>query len=113
MADSREDAHFLHVAVSLVGGGHGTEDELDGFEWHPVPLPARNLGDATGFRNALPDSVRFAGLAGALNLAIDTSTGTPRVQGIALAPRETLRFAASNQNFIRGFLGQISIQLDF
>lgn len=61
----------------------------------------------------LPDSLHFAGLAGALNLAIDTSNGRPLVQGIELAPREILRFVADDSGGIRGLYGRISIRLDF
>ncbi len=61
----------------------------------------------------LPESLHFAGLAGALNLALDTSNGEPLVEGIELAPREILRIVADDSGGIRGFYGRISIRLDF
>lgn len=113
MADPQADPQFLHVSVSLGGTGPERTGQIDGFDIQPALSPQRELRRVTGFRTTLPDSVRFAGLAGALNLAIDTSTGSPRIEGIALAPRETLRFAAGSQEIIRGFQGHISIKLDF
>ena len=113
LADPQDDPQFLHVSVSLGGIGSESAGRIDGFDIHPVLNPQQELRRVTGFRAALPDSVRFAGLAGALNLAIDTSTGSPRIEGIALAPRETLRFAAGSAEIIRGIQGHISIKLDF
>ena len=112
-ADPREDAQFLHVSISLGGGGSSVPDGLARFDHRPVPFSERVSVASAGLRASFPDSARFAGLAGALNLAIDTSNGQPLVEGIALAPRETLRFAAGSQDIIRGIQGHISIQLDF
>lgn len=112
-ADPREDAQFLHVSISLGGGGSSVPDGLVRFDHRPVPFSERVSVASAGLRASFPDSARFAGLAGALNLAIDTSNGQPLVEGIALAPRETLRFAAGSQDIIRGIQGHISIQLDF
>lgn len=113
IADPQDDPQFLHVTVSLGGTEPERAGQIYGFDTHPALSREQELRRVTGLRTTLPDSVRFAGLAGALNLAIDTSTGSPRIEGIALAPRETLRFAAGSQEIIRGIQGHISIRLDF
>ena len=112
-ADPREDPQFLHVSISLHGVSSGVPGGSARFD--VFPESSFNLGAIASVTRqaALPDSVRFSGLAGRLSLAIDTSSGQPQVQGIALAPHETLRFAAGRRDNIRGIQGQISIQFDF
>lgn len=113
LAEPRGDPHFFHVSISIHGGSSsvpGASARLDVFPEPSFDLEA--LASVTR-QFSLPDSVRFSGLAGRLNLAIDTSSGQTRVQGIALAPHETLRFAAGRRENIRGIQGQISIQFDF
>ncbi|MEM7211461.1 MAG: hypothetical protein AAF479_06115 [Pseudomonadota bacterium] len=81
---------------------------------------SRGQFETTGFQieearqqSELPESTRFSGLAGALSLAIDDSGERPRVNGISLAPRETLQIRAGSGIRLRGIQGQISIRLDF
>lgn len=113
MAGSADDPQLLHVTVSLGGFRSSVPDGAGHFDSVPVPVSEWLPAASATVRTSLPDSILFAGLAGTLSLAIDTSNGRPLVEGIALAPRETLRFAAGNQNVIRGIQGQIAIQLDF
>lgn len=59
------------------------------------------------------DSQHFGGLAGQLNLLVDTSTGTPYVDGVALSETEALRIEASNNEAISGLTGRVSIRFSF
>ena len=112
-ADSSFEPGLLHVAINLgqsvapsVGVSFGDDGLLSGanssFHEQSVSRGPR-----------LPDSLHFAGLAGTLNLALDTSNGKPLVEGIELAPREILRIVADDSGGIRGLYGRISIRLDF
>lgn len=105
---------MLYISVSLGGAAKSDQERSTRINHHSSPSTIGNLNDENAIQSAvLPDSLRFAGLAGALNLAIDNSGKSPLVDGIELAPRETLRFLARGTGEIRGLQGQISIRLDF
>lgn len=104
---------LLHISISLGSASaqeQGLSPQIDN---DPLSIIG-NLNEDSAFQSVgLPDSLQFAGLAGTLNLAIDNSGKTPLVDGIELAPRETLRFVAGRSGEIRGLQGQVSIRLDF
>lgn len=109
-ADSAIERGLFQVSINVAGSigsviGASVTDRV----W--LASNAAQTSSSQGVQ--LPDSLHFAGLAGALNLVIDKSNGTPLVEGIALAPRETLRFIADDAGGIGGLHGQISIRLDF
>lgn len=114
-ADPNSSVQDLHVPISI----QGLVDHADSvFQALDLQFGSeRSIGLQTpshGRRpNALPGSAHFDGLAGALNLVVNEIEGRPQVNGIALAPKETLRFIAGRMEGIRGLQGRISIQLDF
>ncbi len=109
-AESVMERGLFNVSINLAGSiGSGISGSDSASSWSTQDVPQAAVTGST----QLPDSLHFAGLAGALNLVIDKSTGTPLVDGIALAPRETLRFIANDHGGIGGLLGQVSIRLDF
>lgn len=114
LADPISEGHLLAVSISF-GASEATENSD---EWRLGG--DLGIGDVLGlaveaehWQSILPDSMRFSGLAGALNLAIDDSGDRPLVHGIELAPRETLRISAGKNSRLGGIQGQISIRLDF
>lgn len=113
-AEPAGESNAIYVSVNLDGR---ILSEVQRSDEAGEPAPQTTIGGLNArpvLRNAaLPDSLHFAGLAGTLSLAIDTSGSTPYVDGIELAPRETLRFVAGGSQEIRGLQGQISIRLDF
>lgn len=114
MAEPLSVSDLLYISGSVTSG-LSAEQPLSA-QLHAVASNAinANLDEAFVSRSAgLPDSLQFAGLAGALNLVIDNSGSSPLVDGIELAPQETLRFVAGGAEQIRGLQGQISIRLDF
>ena len=107
-ADKPIERGLFEVSISL--GGQTQTANTNYLARNPTEARLRG---STSRDRQLPDSLHFAGLAGTLNLVIDKSNGTPLVDGIELAPRETLRIIADDNSGIRGLHGQISIRLDF
>lgn len=110
LAESAIERGFFQVSVDLAGSVRSViGTSLSDVGWSPET--ASQVASASELQ--LPDSLHFGGLAGALNLVIDKSNGTPLVDGIELAPSETLRFIAKDAGGVGGLFGQISIRLDF
>lgn len=114
MADPIWDKQPFAVSISLGAGpdrgldlGLSSGASFDGLN------ALRFLTEPEQLQSILPDSMQFAGLAGAFNLSIDDSGERPLVEGISLAPSETLQIRAGRGNQIRGIQGHIAIRLDF
>ena len=111
-SESSVDLGLIHVSIQI--GSAQRPSSASFANQNSGDLAIGTLSFRAASQNPqLPDSLHFAGLAGALNLAIDRSNGTPLVQGIELAPREILSIGANDSGALRGLHGQISIRLDF
>ncbi|MEM9062230.1 MAG: hypothetical protein AAGD13_17365 [Pseudomonadota bacterium] len=115
MAKAEESifADLLNVSIRIAGVADRSPSE-NAFSGNGLFESATSIdGIGAPSSAALPSSMYLGGLAGALNLAIDTTTGRPRVDGIVLAPSEILRFSAGHHIPIPGMQGHVAIRLDF
>lgn len=112
-AESTLLADLMNVSIRIAGVADRSPDS-DVFSGVGFAASATSIdGPVASTTTSIPESMYFDGLAGALNLAIDTTNGRPRIDGIVLAPSEILRFSAGHNSPIRGMQGHIAIRLDF